>query len=237
MTTHRTWVAARLLLAVVLASVAGCTQQGATPVAGPVSEPVSEPVAGPSVPSEPPAPAPAPGPIVDWGDPAVSVALENGWTLRDCEGDAPLRCFHAPDGTLAGTLEFDRMEGRLREAPGSGEAALRAIVAEFASWLVEDRSVGCPGHVTTVAPVELLSVDGRPALIRSHTLEDAGGGVTEQILAVYVADGDDLVLVSVTATEPGSCTASPELIELTPRQLAELAPTVLALIESSALPI
>jgi hypothetical protein len=54
-------------------------------------------------------PSDAPSYVVDWGSDAVPVDLGDGWSVRDCEGDAPLLCVDR-DGDLVGTLALSSFE-------------------------------------------------------------------------------------------------------------------------------
>jgi hypothetical protein len=176
-------------------------------------------------------------PTFDWSDLDAEAALADGWLLRDCDGDAPLRCLHGPDGQVRGTVELlrfpddDRLDGE-----GDAIAELQTIVAELETWLAEDRAEGCPGHTLTLDPRIVTAVAGAPAVVRGHALRDADGLVVERSLVVYVADGGDLVLVVVNATDPGGCGHQGELIELTPDELDLLRTDLVALVERGTIP-
>lgn len=40
-----------------------------------------------------------PPPTHDWDDLDLVVDLSDGWQVRDCGGDAPVRCLHDPEGS------------------------------------------------------------------------------------------------------------------------------------------
>jgi hypothetical protein len=179
-------------------------------------------------------------PTFDWDDLDVEVALADGWMLRDCEGDAPLRCLHDPDGGVAGTIELLRFpeDDRLSGVTGaaSAQAALGGLVTELDGWLAEDRAEGCPAHTVTSEPPAATKIDGAPAIVRRYEMRDPGGRVVESALAAYIVDGPDLVIVSVPANTPGTCLYDAELAELRPEQLDQLRPELIALIERGTIP-
>jgi hypothetical protein len=181
-----------------------------------------------------------PRPTHDWDDLELEVALPGGWRLRDCDGDAPLRCLHGPDGSVRGVIELLRFEGHdgLRGAydVDRATAALQELVAEFDAWLIGDRDTGCPQHTVELEPTELVSIDGVPAVIRGHRVLAPQGDPVERSLVAYIADGGDLVLVSIIATAPGGCTHADELDELTPLELDHLHAELRTLILHGSIP-
>jgi hypothetical protein len=235
------------LLAALVLALPGCTVTSVTgePVAAP-QETVAPP-ADPGSPTPGPAPTPEPvespvaeGPVMVWDAPAGAVELTDGWTLRDCDGDAPLWCFVAPDGEERGTLEYSRRTEDERFMGATDDAdrwtRLHAVHDDLADWIVEDRSVGCPGHTVAIDPVEDRIVEGAPALVRGFVMTDPDGAVVESSLAVHVATGDDHVWFAVTANAPDSCQWSDTFLELTPDELAVVREAVVGLIERSPLP-
>jgi hypothetical protein len=189
---------------------------------------------------DPGAPDAPEAPTFDWDDLDMEEALVDGWVLRDCEGDAPLRCLYDPDGSVAGTIELlrfpqdDRLQGATTDA--AAHAALDGLVTEFDEWLAADRAEGCPGHTVTSEPPQTAAIDGAPAVVRSYGMRDPDGRVVESSLAAYLVDGADLVIISIPASTPGTCLFEAELSELQPEQLDLLRPALIALIERGTVP-
>jgi hypothetical protein len=222
--THRAArIVAGLLTTIVLA---GCAAHEADRA---VDEPATEPIADPDPDGsdsdggfvdEPRAPT------HDWDDLQAEVALAGGWQLRDCAGDAPLRCLHNPDGSVRGTIEvlrFEEHDGLVGAYDvDRASAALDDLVDDFEVWLIDDRAAGCPQHTVELEPSEPASIDGAPAIIRGHRVLTHQGEAIERSLVAYIADGGDLVLVTVNATAPGGCTHVAELDELTPAEFDHL---------------
>lgn len=241
MSRSRLATATALTALVVVIGLAGCAVEPIVPdtPADPGPAPVGDPDpdtgqdAGDGVVAEP-------GPLHDWDDLEVEVDLHDGWRLRDCEGDAPLRCLHGPDGALRGVVELirfpehDGLQGAY-DAEGAA-AALDELVAEFDGWLVADRGEGCPGHVVSADAPAQVTVAGAPAVIRGHVLVSPEGEAVEGSLVTYIADGGDLVLISIMATAPGACSHVAELSELAPAELEALRTDLIALMVGGSIP-
>jgi hypothetical protein len=181
-----------------------------------------------------------PPPVHDWDDLELEVALSGGWWLRDCQGDAPLRCLHGPDGSVRGVIEllrFEEHEGLLGAYDvDRASAALQEMVTGFETWLIDDRGGACPQHTVELEPPELVSIGGVPAVIRGHRVVAPDRDPVERSLVAYIADGGDLVLVTVIATAPGGCTHVGEFDELAPNELDQLHTELRALMLHGSIP-
>jgi hypothetical protein len=205
----------------------------------PLTAPAGDPAPGGGDPDEG-AVGERPLPTHDWDDLEREVSLSGGWRLRDCDGDAPLRCLHGPDGSVRGVIELLRIE----EHDGlvgtydvdRASAALQELADGFDAWLIDDRGAACPHHEVELDPMESTSVDGVPAVIRGHRVLAPQGGPVESSLVAYIADGGDLVLVTVIATAPGGCTHVEEIDELTPLELDHLDAELRHLIRHGSIP-
>jgi hypothetical protein len=231
----------RIVAGIVAATLLiSCAADEAGPAAG---EPVVAPAADPGLDGDDGdgVVGERPPPRFDWGDLDLEVALSDGWSLRDCEGDAPLRCLHGPDGSVGGTIEllrFEQHDGLLGayDLDRAG-AALLDLVSDFEAWLTQDRSTGCPHHTVEFEPSEPVTIDGAPAVIRGHRLLSPQGEVVERSLVAYIADGGDLALVTVNATAPGGCTHVEELDELSPTEFDHLHTQLRLLMADGSVPL
>ncbi len=146
-------------LALVTALAVGCTSPQAAPTPTPAPTSTETPTAEPTD-------APVVQPIVaSYAPGAPTVALPEGWTVADCEGDAPLLCVgREGSDAVVGVLMFDSfpLDSGLAAADDREAVleALRANAQQRMESLVEDRAIGC-------GPRGQRRPDGRPAGGRS----------------------------------------------------------------------
>lgn len=180
------------------------------------------------------------GPLaVDWTDPDLAVELDNGWILRDCDGDAPLLCVHDGDDLLgvleAGSSPLDDELAGILETEGV-EATLRHHIAEHHGILSADRGRGCAdGYRYEEHPTEPALLAGVPAL-RFGSSGYAGDAEVERNVNYITIWGGQLRSISAVANDPGSCVHSDTLVELRPQELARLQPELDSLVAGSVLP-
>lgn len=226
----------RVLVAVAAASgllLSACTDAPAAAPATPEATGAPAPVATPpTAPVEPLA--------VDWTDPNLAIPLPGGWTLGDCDGDAPLLCI-ADGDTLLGSVEaasspFDDHLAGVLHTQGL-EAALRAHVASYHGTFRTDRAAGCPdGYAYEEHPTVTATLAGTPALRYGFSVRDADGVEVERNLNYLTILGGQLKSVTAVANATRSCVHVDEFAELLPGQLAELQPTLDAIAAGSVLP-
>lgn len=189
-----------------------------------------EPSAAPS--SAPPTSTTAPGaePIaVSWTGTA-EVALPNGWTVRDCEGDRPHVCVY--DGTaFLGDIEL--VAGYPLD-PDGDKGTPRAVALAWARRMIDDfradRARGCAAF--TFAPLEVseATVGGRPGARGGFTLADSGGRVVEHVINHYVVVDGRMTIVNADAyAATGGCLPPAEdSPSFAPEHLRELDQGILA---------
>ena len=177
---------------------------------------------------------------VDWLDPALSVDLGGGYTLRHCEGAAPVHCLTKGDDP-AGLVELASYPltslDALSQARARGErVALEAHVDDFLTSFRADRRQGC-GPEYVVTPEPLRFVDAPDGLLASYGFRGGpgeGAAPTERTLQWAGLRGSNLVLVSISAFDPTSCVESGS--EGTIAELHEVEARLRSLVEGNALP-
>lgn len=230
MRTHRTLTLALLVATVI--TVAACDAE--TPEG--VNDVAATPAAGGGARPGSPDDATSTPRTYDWNDTGAVVEVIDGWTLRDCDGDAPVRCLHAPDGPIRGTIELVTFPGDL--AAEDGAAAVREALHRRAQldWLEADRQETCGlEHRVEVAPLEDTEVDGYPAVLRAFTTVAGDGAVVEAEVGLLIGTGEDLSVLTLAAAAPDGCMAS-DLALLTPAELELLRDPILTLLRASPLP-
>ena len=183
-------------------------------------------------------PSDAPTYVVDWGPDAAPVDLGDGWTVRDCEGDAPLLCVDR-DGELVGTLALSSFEPTedlaAADTPEELTDALRAFAESLEDGVVQDRAAGCGAdYVVEHEPVAVVTMSGQPG-VRYGFRGIQDEAVTEFVLSyATVADGRLWIVVAEAATDDG-CMAS-EFDLFTPDDLATFLPRLDAVVAGTVLP-
>lgn len=210
----------RLLPAVLFAAVAAaCGTSQATPPSDPAAPPAGE---------LPPIQA-------SWTDDTLEVILDNGWTIRSCEGDAPLLC----------VLDGDRLLGdiELAEYPAEGDltgaedlaAALRARGRDFLRSMEEDREIGCPDFAFQEVDVRDATVAGGLAVRTGFVLRDAGGREVERVVIYVTLHEGAMWVVNASAYRGDGGCLSPEQ-DFAPADLEAFEPHLDALVRGTPLP-
>ena len=133
----------------------------------------------------------------DWSAPEPT-ALEGGWTIADCAGDAPVLCLTHEDGRTT------KVEHLRFELPGG---TLREHAARYVADLVVDRAAGCGEdyHVDADLLVDLDTADG--PVLRYGFLGGTGDVPTERTVQWAGERDGGLVLVTLAGFDAGSCLA------------------------------
>lgn len=181
--------------------------------------------------------------VVDWEDGTRPAAFPGGWSVRACDGDAPILCV-SRDGVLVGTVEAVGFRLDLRDdlddlvEAGDDAALLDGFVRRFAADTRADRAEGCgPDYVVTPFEPQHLTVDGRPGVAYGFTGGD-GGTVTERMRGYATVAAGRLVLVVVEASDPGGCFApDDERTLFTTAALTEFEPVLARVVAESELPL
>ena len=167
--------------------------------------------------------APLTVPAFDWARPRP-VDLGGGWSIEDCEGDAPLFCVRR-NGEIVGSLEALRfpLEGK----PPEQQAAA------FLETFGDDRSKTCPGHRFVVDAISKMTVADGPAIRYGFTLSN-GDDVVERVVQ-YAGERDGRhVIIAANAVDEGGCLAREG--EFATANLIAFEPRLDALIRASGLP-
>ena len=176
----------------------------------------------------------------DWRAP-TRVALDDEWTLDDCEGDAPFVCVER-NGETVGFLEIVEFPvesfEQLREplADGDEARALEVLAESFFRDLRDDRSLGC-GEGYTVEPIEprpVTTADG-PALRYGLVGTTADGAAAERVVQYAAIRGETLVLLAANAYSADGCLAS-EGAEFHPDVLEAFEPVLDTVVFASPMP-
>jgi hypothetical protein len=138
---------------------------------------------------------------IDWGNrPRETAALDGGFGVKACPGDAPFLCVER-DGSQVGQVEYFSFD-----APaGAGDGTLRNLVDEDYKTFRSDRE-GCSEgfKVETVDP-ETAEVAGKSGLRSDYSVVNAGGDTVERYVKYWLLDGGRVHLISAEAQEEGSC--------------------------------
>lgn len=162
----------------------------------------------------------------DWWHP-TEVDLGGGWVLQACGGDDPNLCFDHPDGGggFVGLFRFD--------APADFD--LNAHAARFVEDFRNDRKAGCgPEYRVEAEPIDALDLPDGPARRYGFTGGSANSPDTERTIQWAGLRGTSLVIVTLSAYDPGSCV--PAIGEATLEEQSAVLPGVHALILAAGLP-
>ena len=179
--------------------------------------------------------APAPAVAIEWNS-LGTVDLGDGWSLADAEGDAPIVAIRR-DGEPVGIIELlmfpvDSLDAVADNLDDGEDAALAAHAAEFLDALGADRAEGCgDDYGFVIEPAELFDAGDGRAVRYGFTGAPPGEPVSERTIQWAAVRDDRLVLVQVSAYDPGACVAPGE--ELTVADLAEVEPLLAPAIEAS----
>lgn len=219
-------LAAGLAIAALLASA--CSSSDAAP----------PPTGGPASPVPPTAP-PSEAVVIDWNDAEGITTFANGWTVRDCEGDAPLLCVYDGDEWLgileAASSPLDNELAALLDAEGPAAALAHHVESYHATFAVDRENRCGPGYGYTALDTVEATLAGHPALRFGFAGTRDGVEVERNLSYVSIFDGQ-LKLITATANDPDSCVYSDEFRELTPAALREFETHLDALAAGSRLP-
>lgn len=153
-------------------------------------------------PVSPPGPEPVPEVFVDWSNrPSDPIALEEGFSIQGCPGDAPFLCvLHQAE--VVGQIEYLDFE-----APGGDPAeALRDRVADDYLWFTQDRQDGCPeGYRTETVEPRPAAVAGTDGMRSEYAVRDAQGEVAERYVKYWAISDGRLHLLTAQAQTEASC--------------------------------
>ncbi len=191
--------------------------------------------------AEPTSPAPSkPVGTVDWADPTSVVRFDDGWSVRACEGDAPLLCVEK-DGAVVGVVEAAAYE--LASFPdldptAGVDANLRAVAAGFVDTFRADRAAGC-GADYRVEPVEPASfrLGGAEGLAFGFAGTRADGQPSEMSLQYATIANGRIVSIAAVAYDEGGCPGRDDLSSFDSATLAEFRPMLETVLTSIPLPV
>ncbi len=182
---------------------------------------------------------PEPVGTVDWDDPAQVARFDGGWSVRACEGDAPLLCVER-DGLVVGIVEaasYELASFSDLDPAASADANLRALAAGFVDTFRTDRAAGC-GADYRVDPVEpapfrLGDTEGL-AFGFAGTRDD--GRPSEMSLQYAAITGDRIVSVAAVAYDEGGCPGRDDLSSFDTATLTEFRPMLETILSSTPPP-
>lgn len=193
-------------------------------------------------PTEHDAPEPSPSPsehdlAVDWTG-AFDVALPDGWSLRDCEGDRLDVCVGDGEVTLG---DVELLQGYpLDEAQVAQEEAV--VLTELADGFLEDfrqdRADGCPDFEFVADEVRDVTVGGQPGKRAAFRLLDRDGATVEHVVNHFTLQGGTYAIVNTDAyVAEGGCLGVSEYdLSFAPRDLATFERHLDDLVAGSPLP-
>jgi hypothetical protein len=163
----------------------------------------------------------------DWWHPPDEVSLGGEWVLKPCEGDDPTLCYEHADGRR-GTVELYRFA-----APA--DPNLNAHAAKFVEDFLADRRAGCGAEYrVTAEPIDPLELPDGPGRRYGFAGGATGAPDTERTIQWAGIRDIALVIVTISAYDPGACVAAEG--EGTLEDLEEILPGLHALIQASGLP-
>lgn len=194
-----------------------------------------------AVEAAPPLPSPDPTPTVieaigvDWNRDDVEVTLSDRWTVRGCEGDAPLLCVFDGD-RLAGDVELGQFSA------GSDlldtvdlPTALRAHADDFLQAMEDDRAIGCADFSFEAMAVTDTDVGGEPAVRTGFVLRDDQGRQVERVVVHVTVRGETMWTVNASAyVQDGGCLPAEQDFE--PATLEEFEPYLDAIVRGTPIP-
>ncbi|MDP8931283.1 MAG: hypothetical protein M3O70_22610 [Actinomycetota bacterium] len=225
-------IGARCLLAVIAVVVSACAAQ-ASATAPPAPSGDAQPETTPTLiaPSDPDL-------VMNWAA-AFSLALPNGWVVRDCDGERTTVCLYDGDVVL-GDIEllaaYPLDPDQVRQTP---QALLRDWAADFVTQFREDRAQGCSTFTFTEDEPTDAVVGGQPATRAAFTLTDDSGHVVERVITYYTLQANTVTIVTIDAyVDDGGCLGPSEHDpSFRPQHLAELEPYLNRLIAHTPLPL
>jgi hypothetical protein len=140
--------------------------------------------------------------VVDWyGD--FEIELPNGWTVRHCDGDAPLICF----------LDGDRYVGlvELGDYPmpddydGDARSYLYNHVESFLDGMRDDRAIGCPGLTFEATPIIDFNLGGTRGVKAGFRLVNDDGREVERHVQYWAVHDDAHFVITAAAYDDDGC--------------------------------
>lgn len=228
-------IPALLAVAVVLAACGGDAAVEPTTT----TQPTTTATTVPDTTTTPPTTTPTEPLVIDWDDRAMTVALDGGWTVTHCEGEAPLLCV-SRDGETVGVLEYfiaDPLTYDAYDPSAADEANLRAIAANFVAAFEQDRASGC-GADYGFEPIEPtpFAFGGNAGLAYGFQGVTAGGVPSEYNLQYSALAHGRLIFLVAAAYDEGGCPGKDDLISFDSAVLHEFQPHLEALLVSSPTP-
>jgi len=155
---------------------------------------------GADIPGEPP-PSPEPGAAIDWADrPTETVALNGGFGVIACPGDAPFLCVQR-EGNTVGQIEYSSYPA----LESVGARGLQGRIEDDYSQFTSDRT-GCTEgfEVETVEPEE-TQVAGRDGMRSEYSVVNPQGETVERYVKYWLLQDDRVHLLVAEAHEEASC--------------------------------
>ena len=176
---------------------------------------------------------------IDWDDPAMTVELEDGWTVSHCEGSAPLLCV-ARDGELLGVVErfiADPHTYSAYDHEAADDTNLRAVAADFVAAFEADRAAGC-GEGYVLEPIEPQTFEwgGTPGLAYGFRGISENGTPSEYNLQYSTISHGRLIFLVAAAYDEGGCPGKDDMISFDTATLEAFQPHLEALLATSPLP-
>lgn len=156
-----------------------------------------------------PEPSPSPSPSttaspgaavsIDWSArPTDPLALDGGFSVAGCEGDAPFLCI-SRNGEQAGLVEYLAFQA-------SSGASLSSLIEDDYRSFTEDREQTCPPEfeVKTEEPSE-AEVGGSEGMRSGYSVVDGDGRTVERYVKYWALEGGMVHLLAAEAQEEGTC--------------------------------
>lgn len=175
-----------------------------------------------------------------WGEPFGRVKLNDQWTVRDCDGDAPLICFASTTGASGkaelSTYSLNRNR-RIQQdiADGGKQYAFRRWAYENYRTFRDDRT-GCrDGYTFHPLRPKPATVAGREGIRFGFVLKDAAGRIVERSVTFGTVTKTQVVVIGVEGLNQRSCL--PILGDtFTPSALKRMGPYVARMAATGRLP-
>ena len=158
---------------------------------------------------------------VDWEARTVTPATVGPWTIRFCEGEAPLICLHR-DGEVAGAIEVNTFP-----RDSFADPDLADIAAASVRTFQADRKEGCgTDYLVRADPVAPATVLGDPDGLRYGWTATKEGRVVERTRTYAATKDDTIVLLVAGALDADGGGCIPRMHEFTVEGLAAAEPTL-----------
>lgn len=175
-----------------------------------------------------------------WGEPFERVALNDQWSVRDCDGDAPLICFASSTGASGKAELFTytlKSNPRIQRdlAEGGRRYALRRWAYENYRIFRDDRT-GCrEGYTFHPFRPKPATVAGREGIRFGFAVKDATGRIVERSVTFGTVTRTQVVVIGVEGLNQRSCLAIMGET-FTPSALKRMGPYVARMAATGKLP-